>query len=167
MYAIIKKIGFEPIFIFIERRDTVKSFRLVSLQVVTSEEELVNIELIEGLIINKEDEQNRWLIEGFLHEKHYDLLLGVTKDRKRVPIQAVITKKENSPASFDTEVLTIKKVENFYSVLFEGSIIHSHNNYGELLLEHLVDEGFNGEALVDEFKKQMKTKPRFASNKAK
>lgn len=153
----------EKIWLRRERRDTVKSFRLVSLQVVTSEEDLVDIELTEGLIINKEDEHNRWLLEGFIHQDHHQHLLDTIKDRRRVKIQVVISKKENNPAIFDTELLTIKKVDDYYSVLFEGCIVYSQIEYATVLLEHLIKEGLEGKELVNEFKDKMRTKPRIVA----
>lgn len=142
-----------------------KSFRLISLQIVTSEEDLVDIELTEGLIINKEDEHNRWLLEGFIHQDHYQHLLDTIKDHQRVKIQVIISKKENNPATFDTELLTIKKVEDYYSVLFEGCIVYSQIEYAAVLLEHLMHEGIEGDKLIEQFKEKMKTKPRIVAQK--
>lgn len=132
---------------------------------VTSDERLVNIEITEGLIINKEDDHNRWLLEGFIHNKHYENLLSGIKDQDRVKVQAVITKRENSPAVFDTEVLTIKKVEDYYSVLFEGHIVSNQIEYAELLLKKLLNEGLEGNSLVTEFKEKLRTRPLIPTSK--
>ena len=148
-----------------KRRDTVKSFKLVSLQVVTSEEELVDIELTEGLIINKEDEHNRWLLEGFINKENYDLLLQATKGKYHVRIQVVITKKENTPATFDTEILTIKQVDQYYSVLFEGCIVSNQAEYAGLLLEDLITKGLDGDHLIGEFKEKLLLRPRISAAK--
>lgn len=135
-----------------------KSFRLVSLQILTADEQTANIELTEGLTINKEDEQNKWLIEAFVHSDHYDPLAKAIEAQDTIRMQATITKKENNPASFRAQVLTIKKVEDFYSVLFEGQIVSSHIEYAELLLENLIDSGLNGDALINAFKKRIRSK---------
>lgn len=142
-----------------------KSFKLVSLQVVTAGDELVDIELKEGLIINKEDEQNRWLLEGFLNKENYNLLMQATKGQYRARIQVVITKQENTPATFDTEILTIKQVEDFYSILFEGSIVSNQAEYASLLLENLMNKGLEGEQLITEFKEKILLRPRISAIK--
>ncbi|MGM9924977.1 MAG: YwpF family protein [Bacillus sp. (in: firmicutes)] len=144
-----------------------KSFKLVSLQVVTSEEELVDIDLTEGLIINKEDEHNRWLLEGFIDKENYDRIIQATKGQNQVRIQAVITKKENTPATFDTEILTIKQVGQYYSVLFEGWIVSNQLEYASLLLEHLIKKGLDGNTLVSEFKEKMLMRPLISISKNK
>ncbi|WP_050616552.1 YwpF family protein [Bacillus testis] len=144
-----------------------KSFKLVSLQIVNSDESLVDIELSEGLIINKEDEQNRWLIEGFIHRNQYPALVDALKGQDRIHVQVVITKKENNPANFDTEVLTIKQVDDYYSVLFEGCIIHSQIEYAEVLLEHLMEKGFSGDTLLEMFKGKIRNRPQLPAFKHK
>lgn len=135
-----------------------KSFRLVSLQIITADEQLANIELTEGLTINREDEQNRWLIEAFIHRDHYPPLARAIKAQDTIRMQATITKKENNPASFQARVLTIKKVGDYYSVLFEGQIVSNHIQYTELLLENLVESGLNGQELVHAFKEKIRAK---------
>jgi len=143
----------------------VKSFRLVSLQIVTTEEQIVNIELTEGLTINKEDEQNRWLIEAFVHSDHYESLAKAIEAQDNIRMQATITKKENNPASFRAQVLTIKKVGEFYSVLFEGYIVSNHFEYAELLLENLINRGLFGEQLIKTFKDKIRSKPRLTAGR--
>ena len=143
-----------------------KSFRLVSLQIITADEQIVNIELTEGLTINKEDEQNRWLIEAFVHSDHYTPLAKAIDAQDTIRMQATITKKENNPASFQAHVLTIKKVDDFYSVLFEGQIVSNHIEYTELLLENLIESGLNGDELINTFKERIRSKPRLYADKS-
>jgi len=142
-----------------------KSFRLVSLQIFTTDKQIVNIELTEGLTINKEDEQNRWLIEAFVHSDHYPPLARAIDAQDTIRMQATITKKENNPASFRAQVLTIKKVDDFYSVLFEGQIVSSHIEYTELLLENLIKSGLNGDELINTFKERIRSKPLLYADK--
>lgn len=143
-----------------------KSFRLVSLQIMTADAQMVNIELTEGLTINKEDEQNRWLIEAFVHIDHYAPLAKAIEAQDTIRLQATITKKENNPASFRAQILTVKKVGDFYSVLFEGHIVSSHIEYAESLLENLIGSGLNGDALINAFKESIRSKPRLSVDKS-
>lgn len=142
-----------------------KSFKLISLQVVTSEEELMDVELTEGLVINKEDEHNRWLLEGFIHKDQYKNLQQAFTNQSTIRLQGVITKKENNPAIFDTEILTSKQIDDYYSVLFEGHIVSSQNEYAEMLLRKLLAEGLDGESLIHAFKEKIQTKPHIASSR--
>ena len=142
-----------------------KSFKLISLHIVNSEEELIDVELTEGLVINKEDEHNRWILEGFIHKDYYESLQKAITNQSTVRLQGVITKKENNPATFDTEILTFKQIDDYYSVLFEGHIVSSQNEYAEMILRKLLAEGLEGDSLVRAFKENIQTKPRITSNR--
>ena len=136
-----------------------KTFKLISLQIVSQNGDLVEIELTEGLSINKE-EQNRWLIEAFVCEEEYHTFNDAVGHQDRVEAKVVITKKDNSPVMFNTEVLTIKKIENYYSILLEGFMVSTRSGYSEKLLEYLVDKGLTGDELMAEFKDKMSSKPK-------
>lgn len=100
-----------------------KSFKLISLQIVTEELHLIDIVLTDGLIINKENDARTWLLEAFVEESHFrELESSLPNINGEVFIQAVITKKDNEPALFSTVLRTIRKVGNHYSLLFVGHI---------------------------------------------
>ncbi|MEW5593857.1 YwpF family protein [Peribacillus frigoritolerans] len=143
-----------------------KSFKLISLQIVTENLNLIDIALTDGLIINKENDARSWLLEAFVEEKHFKELEPSLPDIDgEVYIQAVITKKDNEPALFQTVLRTIRKVGNHYSLLFVGHIQKTRSKYAELLLEDLVQKGFVGDELIKEFKKKIRSKPKLATNK--
>ncbi|MCK1994505.1 hypothetical protein GW626_21735 [Peribacillus muralis] len=143
-----------------------KSFKLISLQIVTENLHLIDIALTDGLIINKENEASSWLMEAFVEEKHFKELEPSLPDIDgEVYIQAVITKKDNEPALFQTVLRTIRKVGNHYSLLFVGHIQKTRSKYAELLLEDLVQEGLVGEELINQFKQKIRSKPKLATNK--
>ncbi|MFD9626092.1 YwpF family protein [Peribacillus muralis] len=143
-----------------------KSFKLISLQIVTENLHLIDIALTDGLIINKENEASSWLMEAFVEENHFKELEPSLPDIDgEVYIQAVITKKDNEPALFQTVLRTIRKVGNHYSLLFVGHIQKTRSKYAELLLEDLVQEGLVGEELINQFKQKIRSKPKLATNK--
>ncbi|AZV62095.1 MULTISPECIES: YwpF family protein [Peribacillus] len=143
-----------------------KSFKLISLQIVTENLNLIDIALTDGLIINKENDARSWLLEAFVEEKHFKELEPSLPDIDgEVYIQAVITKKDNEPALFQTVLRTIRKVGNHYSLLFVGHIQKTRSKYAELLLEDLVQKGLVGDELIKEFKKKIRSKPKLATNK--
>lgn len=138
-----------------------KTFKLISLQIIDDSEAL-DITLHDGLIINKEDERNRWLIEAYVGANYHDFFTKLLQLEKETPAQVVISKKENDPASFTTRVLSVKKIDGRLSVLFEGFLKRS-KNYAELLLSDLIDKGLSGEELLSEFREKMMTKPKLTS----
>lgn len=138
-----------------------KTFKLISLQIIDDSEAL-DITLHDGLIINKEDERNRWLIEAYVGANYHDFFTKLLESKKETPAQVVISKKENDPASFTTRVLSVKKIDGRLSVLFEGFLKRS-KNYAELLLSDLIDKGLSGEELLSEFREKMMTKPKLTS----
>ncbi|MGE7763700.1 YwpF family protein [Peribacillus sp. NPDC096540] len=143
-----------------------KSFKLISLQIVTEDLHLIDIVLTDGLIINKENDARTWLLEAFVEESHFSQLESKLPNiNGEVFIQAVITKKDNEPALFNTVLRTIKKVGNHYSLLFVGHIQKTRSKYAELLLEDLVQKGLVGDELINEFKQKIRSKPKLATNK--
>jgi hypothetical protein len=141
-----------------------KTFKLVSLQLV-EEDGLVDIELDDGLIINKEDEKSNWLLEAYIDKSYLDYFKKRADNNDELIIQVVITKRENDPAAFQTKITSINELENHISILFEGSLKRTKNDYAELLLQDLLGKGFKGNNLLDEFKTKMQTKPRIPATK--
>ncbi len=143
-----------------------KTFKLVSLQLV-EEDGLVDIELDDGLIINKEDEKSNWLLEAYIDKAYLDFFKKRADKGDELIIQVVITKRENDPAAFQTKITSINELEDHISILFEGSLKRTKNDYAELLLQDLLGKGFRGDNLLDEFKLKMQSKPRLAAAKDK
>ncbi|MDA6082790.1 YwpF family protein, partial [Escherichia coli] len=89
----------------------------VSLQLV-EENGLIDIQLDDGLIINKEDEKSTWLLEAFIDKSYLEYFKKRADDKDELTIQVVITKKENDPAAFQTKITSISELENHISILF-------------------------------------------------
>ena len=136
-----------------------KSFKLVALEVV-EDGNSVEIPLEDGLIINKENESASWLLEAYTDLSLYDYFQKIHEQSREVIVQAVITKRENDPAYFQTKIATLKKFENHISVLFEGRLRRNRSDYSELLLDSLLEKGLGGQALLEEFRDKMKSKPK-------
>lgn len=142
-----------------------KSFKLISLQIMTESTQLVDVELVDGLIINKENDSKTWIVEALVEESHYNALRSyLPNENEEIYIQAVITKKENDPAVFKTIFRTKKLVDGHVSLLFVGTIQNTRNQYAELLLEDLVKKGLTGDQLVKEFKEKIRSKRKLATN---
>ena len=136
-----------------------KTFKLVLLEVVENDN-LVEVPLHDGLIINKEDERLTWLLEAYTSLSLYDYFKKIQDEGREIIVQAVITKLENDPAFFQTKISTLNKFENHISVLLEGRLRRYRSDYSELLLDSLIQKGLTGQALLTEFKDKMKSKPK-------
>jgi hypothetical protein len=136
-----------------------KSFKLYSLDVVDNDTS-VEVPLEDGLILNKEDEHSTWLLEAYTDLSLYDYFKNISEQKRDIIVEAVITKKENAPAYFQTKICSLTKFDKHISVLFEGKIRRNKSDYSELLLESLLQKGFEGPALLSEFRDKMQSKPK-------
>ncbi|MCM3586912.1 YwpF-like family protein [Mesobacillus maritimus] len=136
-----------------------KSFRLISMQ-IADENNLTDIDFQEGLIINKEDESGTWLMEVFVEEKYVKHFEQACSDHTDVIVQVVITKKENDPAAFRSQVCKVKRINGYASILLKGHLTKIQNDYPALLLEHLLEQGLAGDELLKEFKEKITARPR-------
>jgi YwpF-like protein len=141
-----------------------KTFKLISLQIV-EEDQLVDIELEDGLIISQENDQSTWLIEAYINISYDDYFQMLAKQDKDVIVQVVITKKENSPAAFQTRIVTIKHIEDHLSILFKGNLKKTNYDYAEIVLKKLIAQGLSGQDLLNEFNQTMHSKPKLTAVK--
>ena len=135
-----------------------KTFKLISLQILTKER-LIPITLMDGLIINKEDDYNHWLIEVYTDLSSIDFLEESFQKKEELLVQAVITKKANDPAPFEVMILSIQKFGDKASILLEGTLKRDRKDYAELLLQYLIEEGYEGKNLSRKFTELMQSKP--------
>ncbi len=136
-----------------------KTFKVISLQVVKNEE-LHDFEIVDGLIINKEDRHSTWLVETYLSNKHIEFFQKAQQSKEDLEIQVVISHKANDPAAFMTSIRCIKEMDGHISIMFEGKLKKQRNEYAEILLDDLVQKGYSGDELVREFREKMVSKPR-------
>ncbi|PLR94483.1 YwpF family protein [Bacillus sp. T33-2] len=136
-----------------------KTFKLISMQ-ISDDDGLTDIELEDGLIINKEDDESSWLMEAFVEHKYIPYFDDACSSDKEIIAQVVITKRENDPASFATKVCSVKKLKDHASVLLKGKLKKTKNDYPEQLLEHLLEKGLSGTELLTEFKEKIISRPK-------
>jgi len=141
-----------------------KSFKIVSLQVI-KDGNIKDIVLDDGLIINKEDGKKTWLIEAYISKEYHDFFRAAQQSSDDLDVQVVITHESNDPAPFSTHVRGMKEFENHISVLLEGFLRVKRSNYAELLLSDIVQEGFTGEELINEFRNRMKKRTKYVASK--
>ncbi|WP_010096848.1 YwpF family protein [Ornithinibacillus scapharcae] len=132
-----------------------KTFLLKSLQImerIGDDIHKKDFNLLDGLIINREDEKNTWLVEALLDADYINYFKELKEKRDQVMIEVNITKLTNPPVMFRTTIDSINKVGNHISIIFTGTIIDKRNRKMEELLAELIEKGYEGEELLEKFK---------------
>lgn len=140
-----------------------KTFKLIAFNLL-KDNDTIEIPLEDGLIINKEDESHTWLMEVFTDRSYHDLFYSAIDQGNDLLVQVIITNKDNPPAPFQVKAKSLQCFKDNISVLFEGTLKRSRNNYSEEILQELILKGFSGDELLSEFKNQMHLKPASKQN---
>lgn len=142
----------------IEGGSPVKTFKLAGLSLVTDtlqDCKTKDIAFIDGLIINKEDGRNRWLLEVFLGQSNKEIFNSYLESGRDIHLQATISRKNNDPAYLIGQVQSISDMEDNISVLLNCEIANKKMNLAEVILSDLIDQGLDGQALLDQFKDKL------------
>ncbi|UOQ43247.1 YwpF-like family protein [Halobacillus salinarum] len=134
-----------------------KTFKLVSLDIIEEKKEDITqrrIKLHDGLIINREDDRGRWVIEAFVDHSYSDFFNELCDNSEELMVQVKITKQSNEPATFLVKPIDTNQIGDYMNVIFMGTIIDRRREQIEKMLKILMDEGFQGEALLEEFKRR-------------
>lgn len=137
-----------------------KTFKLKSLIIVNHVDKQVetkDIPLIDGLIINQEDGEDQWLIEAYVDGSHEEYFKELQR-KEDIMIQVKITKESNDPATFITSMTGLNIIGENMNVLFLGKMVDLRRGEAQNILEELVHEGYEGEALIELFQRKMKMK---------
>ncbi|MFQ3546068.1 YwpF-like family protein [Halobacillus rhizosphaerae] len=134
-----------------------KTFKLVSLDILEEKNDDITqrrIKLHDGLIINREDDKGRWVIEAFVDRSYAEFFQEMIERNEELMIQVKITKQSNQPATFLAQPIDTNYIGDDMNVIFMGSIVDRHREQIEKVLKILLDEGFQGDALLEEFKRR-------------
>ncbi|MDO5376174.1 YwpF family protein [Staphylococcus rostri] len=137
-----------------------KTFKAVRFQIVSENSSVTEYELLDGVIINKEDRGTGWLLEIVISDIHKEEMVAYMEDNALLNIRVVITRPSNDPALFDATIKHITQLKDKISVIFECHIYTLRQVYAESLLEQLVEEGLEGQELTTTFNRMMQSKPR-------
>jgi len=151
-----------------------KTFKLVELKVERKDQEnrIENLPLADGLIINKEDGENSWLIEALLSKQFRPYFEHHLQNNDELKLLATITKKNNRPAHIIAKIRSITMLKDHISVLFDGRIYNNRTSKqeAEMVLRELISKGLSGQELLEAFSKTIhkihdpKAKSRFKKN---
>ncbi|WP_085992539.1 YwpF family protein [Oceanobacillus senegalensis] len=100
-----------------------KTFKLKLLKVLNAGDKEINFPLLDGLIINQEDEldQNRWAIEAYLEKEHK--VFFEKWGEKEISLLVKITRVENEPVVFRANIISVNDIGENINVLFKGEMI--------------------------------------------
>lgn len=131
-----------------------KTFKLRGLEIMEDKKSSIKkkeVSLIDGLVINREDEHG-WLIEAYIEDSYKQYLESIS-DTTELMIQVKITREENDPAFFITEIMSINDIgDGTINVLFQGKVVDHRKSRIEEMLEMIIKEGYQGESLLKKFK---------------
>ncbi|MBY7143800.1 hypothetical protein KFZ56_12235 [Virgibacillus sp. NKC19-3] len=131
-----------------------KTFKLKSLEIIEQRDDNLmpkKIPLKDGLTINREDDNNQWVIEAFIDYSYLHYFNELKKENE-IMLQVKITKESNEPATFITTIIGVNEIGEHMNVLFLGSIVDRRKNKVEEILIGLIDEGYQGNDLIKKFK---------------
>ncbi|MBU5467108.1 YwpF-like family protein [Virgibacillus sp. MSJ-26] len=132
-----------------------KTFKLNSLSILLYEQEEIKkhpIEFIDGLMINREDEEGQWLTEVYLDKQHKDLFQQLKDNNEQTTIEVKITKESNAPVTLNSRILGLNDIGDFMNVLLIGEMVDRRKSMVEDLLSNLITKGYQGEELLKRFK---------------
>lgn len=138
-----------------------KTFKLSSLEIIENTDTDIiqkKIPLIDGLIINREDDDNQWVIEAFIAGDYLSYFKVLSEKNQEIMVKVKITKESNEPAIFMTSIIGINVIDTNMNLLFKGAIIDQRNNKIEQLLKELIDQNYQGEELFLKFKELIEKK---------
>lgn|SRR5690625_2025060 len=139
--------------------DFMKTFKLKSLNVLDKKDDDIiqhEIPLIDGLIINREDDENQWIIEAYTDHSYVEYFTALKNEQYGIMLQVKISKESNDPAFFSTKIIGINEIGQHMNVLFKGTIIDQRKNEFEEVVKTLIEKGYYGERLLLKFKELMK-----------
>lgn len=134
-----------------------KTYRLYSLRILVGEEKGIvqkNIPIEDGLIINMEDDKKNWLIDAVIENSNKELFTNLFTNKETFIVEAVITSKNNYPATMSATVRKIIDLSGKIGVLLDGILVINKDDIVETILKAIVNEGLTGEDLLNEFKRR-------------
>lgn len=137
----------------------VKTFKLVGLKIeqeFEQEKTIKEIPLKDGLIVNREDGENSWLIEALVPKDLQPLFEKLSKAATKMKVFVTISKKGNAPAQIVAKVKTLTPLENSVSILLDGRLLTSKLIHDpEELLRSLMGQGLSGDDLLQAFRENV------------
>lgn len=138
-----------------------KTFKLCTLAVLLNDEKndkitRIDVPLVDGLIINKEEVRKNWLLEAVIEEEWTPIFKEFLESGQKVMAEVTITRKTNDPATLVCKVRTVEKLKDHFAVHLEGVLIVIKDDISDVVLKNLIADGYSGEELYHEYKRRKK-----------
>lgn len=135
-----------------------KTFKMVSFGFV-KEDDVHNIPLVDGIIINQNNSDDTWILEAFITKDHLKHFEKFEKSGAEFNVQVIITSSDNDPAPFHVKIDSITEIGEKFSILMKGTVT-VRTKYAVTLLKTLLEENLSKEELLQRFEQGMRERPR-------
>lgn len=143
-----------------------KTFKMLSLGVV-KDDEVTDYPLIDGIIINQENSHRSWVLEMLMDLEYKEPFDRMMETGEIYDVKVVISYPGNEPATFEVAIYDVKIMGNQVSVLLKGTLKRARRKYAETLLSELLEDGLEGDELLQRFESDMRTRPGLRKDEAK
>lgn len=144
----------------------VKTFKMLSVGVVV-DNELITYPLKDGIIINQENSHRSWVLEMLMDLEYQETFQKMMNSGEIYDVKVVISYPENEPAPFEVAIYGVKVIGDQISVLMKGTLKRARREYAETLLSELLEDGLEGDQLLERFEQDMRTRPALRKDEAK
>lgn len=143
-----------------------KTFNMLSLG-IEKDDQVTDYPVHDGLIINQENKDRSWILEMLVDIQHLDIFEKLKNSEETIDVQVVISYPGNEPAPFEVVVCKVKVIGDHASVLMKGTLKRARRKYAETLLSELLEDGLEGQELLERFETDMRTRPGLRKDETK
>lgn len=143
-----------------------KTFKMLSLG-IEKDDDVTDFPVHDGIIINQENNERSWILEMLIDLSHQETFESLKQTQETIDVQVVISYPGNEPAPFEVVVHAVKIIGDHISVLMKGSLKRARRKYAETLLSELLEDGLEGQELLDRFEIDMRTRPGLRKDETK
>lgn len=142
-----------------------KTFKMLSLG-IEKEDQVTDYPVHDGIIINQENKERSWILEMLIDLPYQEIFDRLKESNELIAVQVVISYPKNEPAPFEVFVKDVKIMGDHVSVLMKGTLKRARRKYAETLLSELLEDGLEGQELLERFETDMRTRPGLRKDEA-
>ncbi|RNF40002.1 YwpF family protein [Planococcus salinus] len=135
-----------------------KTFKMISLGIVDGEN-LIDYPMVDGIIINQENSRRSWVLEMLIDLEYKEIFDKMKESGEIYDVKVVISYPGNEPATFQVVIYGVKIIGDHISVLMKGTLKRARRKYAETLLSELLEDGLEGDELLERFETDMRKRP--------
>src|SRR5690625_254161 len=109
------------------------------------------VTFIDGLVIDREDDKDYWLIEVYMVKDYLELFQTLT-NYDEILVKVKISKESNDPAYFITKVIKITPIIDDFTALLRGKLIKSQTKDVTTSLNELITVGYDRRTIFRKLK---------------